>query len=162
MLWVIWYLSKYNSPTTPSLESWYGGKVLKSNFMEYLLFQKYYREDWRDTIIRWFYFVIKKRNTHSSNKGMARERMRRREIEDILNDCISRGYIIEKHSNDEIDERFSYVLFLNFQGRNFIKPLKFLNTALAEYGYVLSVFLGLGGAGILYYFWRGLLRFFGF
>ena len=144
MWWVIRYLSKYNNPASAPMEVWFKDVVSREYLVQYLIFKKHYREDWRDTLERWLSYLFDKQFIKQSSRGLARARKQRKEIDDIIDNCISRNYILEKGESN----RYVY-LTTDYRGRNFLKPVNFLNAVLAEYGHVVSLIVVLGGGSLL-------------
>ena len=137
MFWIIRYLNYYFNPATANISEWFDGYVDRMDFESYL-FNKFYREDIRETFQRLLATIQQK---EWFDGDVASSRKQRREIYDAIDHCIRKKYIEMK------DENFIRV---TSDGRKFIKPTFFFNELLHEYGYLLPFIFGAGGATILF------------
>lgn len=147
MWWIVRYLDNYYDPRTTSVTQWTKGEVTYQDFTWYLLFKRHYREDIRDTIQRWFSSLL---GRESFKGDIGRARTQRREIDDAINKCLKKQYITSRSSLTVLAPLTSEIrLSVNTQGREFLKPLKFLNTLMSEYGYITSLLTGGVVVGIM-------------
>jgi len=145
--WVMWYFIHYDGETDTSLPSWYDGKKLKRGYLKfYLIFNKHFREDFRDTLERWVYTRLDKQIPHSDRRKI-RIQNRFQELDDIIDKAISKNLLIPQPSAPNVSKRDIY-LECDFRGREFIKPLHFINEFAKEYGPTKSLLAGTGFGAI--------------
>ncbi|SRR5258708_3673245 len=159
MWWITWYFARYYPASTTPVMQWTSGEVRRDVFVWHLLFTTHYREDVRDTIQRW-YCALTGEEIFKGDLGRAREQ--HRDIDDTLDRCIERSYIISRATSVNRPTTSEIFLSVNHRGRDFLKPLKFAEACAREYAYFASIFasllVGVGGT-LLAIFWPKIISF---
>lgn len=74
-------------------------------------------------------------------------------IADCVDDCVADGYIINKRGEEYYEKYDTFITVDNVKvtrkGRRFIKWPKFIDTVLANYTNITTLFIGLGGGSLL-------------
>ena len=162
--WLVRYFVKYRNPSISSIEEWFGGEINRHEFVEYLVFQKKFRENWIDTLKRWDACYLRKKPRISEMGSTGRARLQRQEINDILNDAMVRvrEYIFVARTMSSSPHRApptETFLSTDFRGRQFCKnPFVFFNAVLKEYGYLVAFLFGTGGT-LIFVFWGKIIDF---
>ncbi|MFC1594893.1 hypothetical protein ACFL3E_00510 [Patescibacteria group bacterium] len=153
---IIKYLLFYNDDkkkrsyyTNIPLENWYKKEVNRHKFIEYLIFQKHYLENWRETLNKWLYPLTKTTSFFGAKSSLYRAHKQRDNIDHIINYCIARKYI-KSASNLPRPTPMETNLSVEILGKEFIKPLRFIDAVLKEYGYSIAFFFGLISSGTIY------------
>jgi hypothetical protein len=149
--WLMWYFTRYDGPTDASVPFWYDGTMSKGRLHWYLVFNKNYREDVRDTIERWVAYFFGLQISRPKNRDK-RIKKRFKEIYDTIDKAIDLGYLIASSPTPYTfpdDIRLS----CNYRGRDFLKPHYFIEACAREFGYIASVtasfLVGVGGTSIV-------------
>lgn len=135
---------------------YYDGTVNKNEFLNYLLNEKHFGEDVRETLKRWIHNLIGVWILQN-DKGHYRAQKSRRMVYDLFQEAKRRFFLLE--SGDNLNSK----LEMDDRGRKFIKLLTFLNTVAKEYSYftsTLSIILGSVGGTLLIVFWNKIIGFF--
>ncbi len=152
-LWLlIWYFTRPDRPRAQNAPSWYKDEISRGHFWFYLADEKHFREDWKSTLRRWYYFVQRTTPSGTTVHGMKLVQAQKREIDDLIDKAISHGYLIVSTKGNLYSTPSEIILTIDWKGRNFLKPFSFVNAALKEYGYLVSFLSGAGGATILFLF----------
>lgn len=149
-LWrLVYYFVNYLDPGTTSAQHWYSGEINRGSFVNWLLLNKHFREDWRDTFGRWAYVLTGKWYKWSSNQKRAR--IQQQNVNDILDLALSEGYIrIKRTIGAGGSHTASETLLCATQkGREFLKFLPFMDAVLKRYGYFWSLAFGAGASAII-------------
>ncbi|MFC1801937.1 hypothetical protein ACFLY7_00645 [Patescibacteria group bacterium] len=126
-----------------------GNGINRYNFVEYLVFQKKFRQDFRDTIRNWYINFFKNGNFGSIKKTrILRAVKQRKEIKDCLDYCLLKNYIFIKRVTTLNPTDSDVYLDIDFRGRDFLKWPDFFNACLERYGHLKSLLLG--GGGVLF------------
>ena len=144
--WLCFYFELFHSQRLGTLE-YYDNKVDEHEFINYVLNEKHFGEDVRETLKRWIHGLFGVWILQGS-KGMNRMQKQRKLIFDLIEDAKKREYLLP------VDSGLTGVRYtklnMDYRGRNFIRTLPFLNAVLKEYGYFTSFFFGAGGATVLW------------
>lgn len=157
--WLMWYFTHYDGPTDPSVSSWYNDTLKRDRLCWYLISNKNYREDLRDTFERWItYFDWHVPQNSESRKKRVEKRFR--ELDDIIDKAIELGYLTVSLMPHEFpgDARLS----CNYKGRDFLKLHYFIEACAREFGYLFSIltsFLFGAGSVLALLFWNRAMDF---
>lgn len=159
-LWLlIWYFTRSDRPKAGNAPSWYKDEINRSELLYYLSFKKHFRENWRATIRRYYYFFGGKQPLGTTEHGMKWIREQHKEINDLIDEAITKDYLIIAEKS-VFPSKVS--LTINWKGRRFIKLLPFIEANAKEYNYfatiVASFLLGIGGT-VLYFFWNNIIEY---
>jgi hypothetical protein len=117
-------------------------------------------EDWRDTLWTWYDYATTGTWTVGA-RTHARAIIQRQRIDDILENAKRREYLLvyrpKTNPYDIIDSTPEGFLYVDDRGRNFLKPLSFLEASLKEYSHVVASVLGGGGVTLLIAFWNSIV-----
>ena len=155
--WIIWYFNHYDGPSDSGIPSWYDDQIKRGALHWYLIFQKHYREDFRDTLERWCAKYLGW-SIPQSNGRKKRIEHRFNEIDDIIDKSIGKQYLIAL-PHDARTLPSDVRLRCDYHGRDFLKLPYFIEACAREYGYTSSVitsFVFGGGLTLLIVFWNRL------
>lgn len=151
---LIRYLDRYRAPNASPLASFGDNKVKQDDFTYVLAFEKRFLEDCRHFFVRWFYAGIRKEQLQSEFIQEL-NRKQYRNIKNVINNCLARDLIQSEKPSPYTTDSERYI-WTNNKSREFLKPLKFVNALLKEYGYIISFLFGVGGTSIVI-FWNEII-----
>ena len=154
----MWYFTHYTGPRDTGVPSWYDDSIKRGALHWYLIFYKYYREDFRDTFERWRASLTDWKIPQSKVRKERVEK-RFRELDDIIDKTIGLGYLIPSPSSPR-ELRDDIRLTCNYKGRDFLWPHYFIEACAREFGYTASIltsFIFGGGLTFLIVFLSGLI-----
>ena len=111
--------------------------AIQRNKFVWFLLQNHFIEDWRDTIRRLYFFVIRGDQSEEQSEEVRRRfKIQLRCIEDLVDKALHDGYIFISERNNLVSH---CMLQTNWKGRNFLKPLPFIEASAREFGYISSI-----------------------
>ena len=129
---------------------YYDNKVPTHEFINHLLNERVLGEDLRETLKRPIFYLTG-RWIFQGGKGMYRSQKRRRLVFDLIAEAQKRQYLIEEN-----EKGLNSTLHMDSSGRNFMKPLTFIEACAKEYPGVWSLLVAfLSGIGITVLYSKG-------
>lgn len=145
---LVWYLSRYKNSNT---DWWNNTHVEAFTFVVYLATEKYFLEDWRETLKRWLFKLIRKK--YEPSRERIEEHWAR--IKDVLLSC-QKDNLVKTSSGKPLNNLIDDNIFADHESREFLRPLTFINAVFKKYGYFESFFIGLAiptALWLLHYIW---------
>ena len=139
--WLVWYFTRKNRPKCGNAPFWCKDEIERDRFNMYLRWNKHFCENWYSTL-RTFYYTRISRGwpSETDQKEIDRIHQQSREIDDLIDVALDRGYLVKSGNN----------ISITYVGRNFIKPLPFFNAALKEYSHIATFVVGIIGGGTIF------------
>ncbi|MDO8443145.1 MAG: hypothetical protein Q7S81_02735 [bacterium] len=155
--WLMWYFTRPNRPKDGNAPNWFNDNISRSYFRIHLAHEKNFYEDWKSTIRRWYQCISGKYPTQATEYGTNLVRIQWKKIDDLIDKAIKKELLIPLDANNR-----NTTLTTDWRGRDFIKPLYFIEACAREYGYTASVVSSfiIGSGATLFIFFRE--RFFEF
>ncbi len=162
LYWLMWYFTRPDRPR----EDPYKDEITRGHLWLHLAKDKKFREDWRITVFqRWLNYSFKKERPDSATTifGMRMLSKQKEEIEDLIDKAIVKGYLIEEKKLNYKPEKIPShrLLTTDWKGRDFLKPLSFLEACANEYPSLMnplvSAVIALG-VSLTVLFWNDLLK----
>lgn len=153
-LWLlVWYFTRLDRPRAGDVPSW-TDEISRFDFWAHLAHQKHFCEDWRSTIRRLHYFLGDKRPSQTTERGMRWAKKQIQDINDLIDKAIKYEYLVIARISAHHPTSSEIYLTIDWKGRNFLKPIPFINACLKEHGYLVAFISGAGGATLLLFFDR--------
>ena len=154
--WLMFYFNNSNRPRGSNLPSWHD-EISRGEFVNYLINQKHFRENFIETKRRWYY-KISKSTQYKSIAGRDRLLWQRKQIDDLVDKALSKNLLLPKgNSSGNLRPIASEVyLTTDWRGRDFIKFFNFIEACAREYGFMASIItafiIGVGGTLLVVFF----------
>lgn len=151
-MWLICrYFDRYHGKTGNAL-TWYSGKIERSIFSNHVLWEKHFKEGLIEFLQRYIHLLFGKW-MWQGERSKRRLNERTRIVKNTINRCIEKDYLLLE--DDEINLRMDY------RGRDFLRPIYFLNAVAKEFGPLKSFLAGTGIGAVIWtslvfisaYFW---------
>lgn len=142
-MWLICrYFDRYHGKTG-DIFTWYSGKIERGIFTNHVLWDKHFKEGLIEFLQRYIHLLFGKWMWQGErNKRRLTERTRI--VKDTINRCIEKNYLLSEDNGENLK--------MDYRGRNFLRPLQFLNATAKEYGQLKSFLAGTGiGALVLWF-----------
>lgn len=140
MWFFVFYLDKYlNKKHQENLVI--QPKVKRAEFIFYLKTEKHFLEGWRIKFYRYYRWIFSKNISQQRLNNLYQENSEK--IKDVIKNCYERKIIQIDGPYPTNTSSNEYILWTDNKSRDFIKPLRFVNELLKEYGNIVSF---IGGA----------------
>jgi len=146
---LMWHFTRPHRPGGVNVPSWYTDEITRSEFKDYLSYNKRFLEDWRGTLRRWYYTkIVNAWPSKHNQRDVDRIRLQRKRIDDLIDKAVSKNLLLITRITSPNPTSSEIYLKTDWRGREFVKPVQFFKALLEEYDPVVRFTLG-GSFGAL-------------